>query len=252
MNDWEIIHHQATKLKEANTEWTSLGGRVKYKFVHIDENRIVVDRLNGGEKATLGRKGVTNAIGRLKQKGRLERTELIGSVARQTTLVYLHPFVNWDNSKKEVYWHENSLTDVFAIIQEASDDELNKIQSLINKRKNQSLFRKNLMTLYKGTCPVSGMNVNEVLEAAHIVSHSIKGINSNDNGILLRSDLHKLFDKNLLLINPNTLEVSLHSSLKNTEYEKFSGKRIGKRIDDSEISYEYLKSKWESAKWTQR
>lgn len=48
------------------------------------------------------------------------------------------------------------------------------------------------------------------------------------NGILLRSDLHTLFDLNLIGIHPAQLRIRIHPSLKGTEYEQFAGARLNK------------------------
>ena len=49
-------------------------------------------------------------------------------------------------------------------------------------------------------CTISLM-IFQVLDAAHIFSHSESGINQQSNGILLRTDIHNLFDKHLIKIN---------------------------------------------------
>ncbi len=41
------------------------------------------------------------------------------------------------------------------------------------------------------------------------------------NGVLLRSDLHILFDCGLLFINPENFKVIIDKSLEKTEYQKF-------------------------------
>jgi hypothetical protein len=174
MNDWSIILDQARKLRDANAEWTSLGGRVKYEFVEVNDDRIVIDRLNGGERAVLGKKGVINAIKKLKESLRLSRSELMCLTVRQTTLVYLHPCVKWDKNKKEVFWDNKNATETTILenIEDANDDELVKIALMVNQRLNQSRFKKNMMRRYQEKCAISGSKVKETLEAAHIISHA--------------------------------------------------------------------------------
>jgi hypothetical protein len=43
------------------------------------------------------------------------------------------------------------------------------------------------------------------------------------NGLLLRSDLHTLFDLGLIAVSPSTLEVWVSPLLDGTEYVRFSG-----------------------------
>jgi hypothetical protein len=60
------------------------------------------------------------------------------------------------------------------------------------------------------TCRIT-KQISDVCEAAHIVElkdcwkHDKLGINSTGNGILLRRDLHTLFDAHYWCINPRTL-----------------------------------------------
>ncbi|WP_455235505.1 HNH endonuclease [Senegalimassilia anaerobia] len=72
-------------------------------------------------------------------------------------------------------------------------------------RQGQQTFRKDLFKAYEGHCAVTGFDTNEVLQAAHILDY--RGTQSNivENDILLRSDIHLLFDSYLLGINPASM-----------------------------------------------
>ena len=69
------------------------------------------------------------------------------------------------------------------------------------------------------------MSAELVLEAAHISPY--KGVHTNrvDNGLLLRSDIHTLFDLEQLTILP-THEVFIHPDLRGSEYEEFHGRGL--------------------------
>ncbi|UCD87353.1 MAG: HNH endonuclease, partial [Desulfobacterales bacterium] len=88
----------------------------------------------------------------------------------------------------------------------------------------------------------------EVLEAVHIAPHAKFGINELDNGLLMRGDLHSLFDANLLRINPDELTVEIDDTLSETPYWKLNGKTILPRVDGNQISTKYLKERWDSQK----
>lgn len=75
-------------------------------------------------------------------------------------------------------------------------------------RAGQPKFRQLLIDLY-GRCPLSGCTTIQALEAAHVVEVASGGADTRCNGILLRADLHRLFDSNLLAIDPKTGTVSL-------------------------------------------
>jgi hypothetical protein len=68
--------------------------------------------------------------------------------------------------------------------------------------------------------------VLDVLEAAHIKPYQGEGDNHPANGLLLRADIHTLFDLDLLGIEPDKLRIELHPSIA-SEYAKFAGKKLG-------------------------
>jgi predicted restriction endonuclease len=89
------------------------------------------------------------------------------------------------------------------------------------------------MRLYDGKCAITGDEPAEVLEAAHIEPHAVRGRNSLDNGLLLRSDIHALFDDGLLWIEPDSLTVSITLKLRSTTYAGLEGRGLRPRIDGS-------------------
>lgn len=114
-------------------------------------------------------------------------------------------------------------------VADALNDDISEKTVIERKiRKGQLKFRNNLLEIYNNSCAISDCNVINALEAAHIQKHSVSGINSTSNGILLRSDLHKLFDSNLLKINPNTLLVELSDLIKSSSYYEFEGRKLRK------------------------
>ncbi len=96
--------------------------------------------------------------------------------------------------------------------------------SAICRRQGQPEFRRKLIEAYSGRCAISGCDAVQTLEAAHIMPYNGPGTNHPANGLLLRADLHVLFDLHLITIDPATLKVVLAPSLKNTTYEKYEGK----------------------------
>ncbi len=96
----------------------------------------------------------------------------------------------------------------------------------IKKRRGQSQFRNILLKRYGGRCAVTGCSVVAVLEAAHIDPYRGEGNNHFGNGLLLRADIHTLFDLNLLGIEPNDLRVELHPDIAE-KYGKLVRKILG-------------------------
>lgn len=101
---------------------------------------------------------------------------------------------------------------------ESSDDEREREWISRLKRNGQIEFRSRLIDLY-GRCALSGCTTLAALEAAHVRPVSGRGADAANNGILLRADLHKLFDAGLLAIDPTTGRAELAESCK-ADYEQ--------------------------------
>lgn len=79
----------------------------------------------------------------------------------------------------------------------------------IMPRLGQGSFRVIITDVYNRRCAVTQERTLPVLEAAHIKPYNLNGPHEISNGILLRSDLHKLLDKGYITFTPEyNLEVS--------------------------------------------
>lgn len=96
---------------------------------------------------------------------------------------------------------------------------------LVSIRRGQASFRKNLLLAYEGRCAISGTMVVETLQAAHIYPYMGQATNEVSNGLLLRADLHLLFDMGLIYLN-NDFTVSVSEKLNKSEYYFYDGKKI--------------------------
>jgi hypothetical protein len=96
----------------------------------------------------------------------------------------------------------------------------------IAQRRGQSRFRQSLLKAYNGKCAISLTTVEAVLEAAHITPYLGEKTNHISNGLLLRADLHTLFDLNLIKIDPESLRVKLSPNLENSKYWEFNDQKI--------------------------
>jgi putative restriction endonuclease len=76
---------------------------------------------------------------------------------------------------------------------------------LTRGRLGQGAFRVLVTDAYERRCAVTGEKTLPVLEAAHIKPYAENGPHRVNNGILLRSDLHKLFDLGYLTVTPDLL-----------------------------------------------
>ena len=132
---------------------------------------------------------------------------------------------------------------------EADNDEKESRQLVAVKiRRGQSKFRKNILHKYNSKCVVTGCSTTDVLEAAHILHHSESGINHSSNGILLRSDIHVLFDLDKLKINPKSFKIEIDESLKSSEYFKYNEKMIAKDVNEQLPNINFLNDRYHKDK----
>lgn len=98
------------------------------------------------------------------------------------------------------------------------------------KRPGQRAFKLQLLDAYGRQCAVTTEHALPVLDAAHIQPYRGRDSDHPQNGIILRSDLHRLYDRGYLTITPNLeLEVSqrLRDEFNNGKrYYELHGKRI--------------------------
>jgi hypothetical protein len=85
-------------------------------------------------------------------------------------------------------------------------------------KRQQQKFRDRLLKI-DPRCAITGEAQQNVLEAAHILSVELGGDDIESNGILLRADLHRLFDAQLFAISP-TGRVRVSRELKSEHYRK--------------------------------
>ncbi|RMH13586.1 MAG: HNH endonuclease [Gemmatimonadetes bacterium] len=71
------------------------------------------------------------------------------------------------------------------------------------RRLGQAAFRIAVTEAYERACALTGEHSLPVLEAAHIRPYARGGVHEVPNGLLLRADLHKLFDRGYLTVTPD-------------------------------------------------
>ncbi|WP_244846577.1 HNH endonuclease [Caballeronia sp. SL2Y3] len=106
------------------------------------------------------------------------------------------------------------------------EDARRWVEASIVLREGQPAFRRSMLEAYERRCAISGCDVIPVLEAAHICRYMGKETNVVSNGLLLRSDLHTLYDRALIAIEPDTLRVMVSPELRHSEYERLAGQSI--------------------------
>jgi len=81
--------------------------------------------------------------------------------------------------------------------------------TLVKPRLGQGSFRILVTDAYSRACAITEEHTLPALEAAHIKPFNLDGPNAVYNGLLLRSDVHRLFDKGYITVTPELhIEVS--------------------------------------------
>jgi putative restriction endonuclease len=73
---------------------------------------------------------------------------------------------------------------------------------LAPQRLGQRSFQAVVLDAYQRRCAITGSRIRPVLEAAHVVPVTRGGEHRTDNGLLLRSDIHTLYDGGYLGVDP--------------------------------------------------
>jgi HNH endonuclease len=97
-------------------------------------------------------------------------------------------------------------------------------------RLGQGTFRALITNNYQWRCAVTGEKAHPVLDAAHIRPVTEGGLHRLDNGLLLRTDVHRLFDKGYVTVTPDgrfLVSRRIKDDFDNGEpYLPFHGQRI--------------------------
>lgn len=107
-------------------------------------------------------------------------------------------------------------------------------------RPDQGKFRDALFDLYGGKCLLTPCTVKEALEAAHVLPHNGDPVRDRpDNGLLLRRDLHTMFDAMLWSIDPKTNKIRLARRLSDKSYGALEGKVIDHHVNPDALLFHF-------------
>ena len=101
---------------------------------------------------------------------------------------------------------------------ESTKDGRTKIVETIIKRRGQARFRKKLLTAYDHHCAFTGCNAGDALEATYIIPYRGDYTHDLSNGLLLRADLHTLFDLGKIAVDTRTMTIVMNDELLNSSY----------------------------------
>ncbi len=142
---------------------------------------------------------------------------------------------------------EGRLVDVSALIPDAPrrppDHAVGQVpkggrrSAVVSVRNGQDAFRKQLLRLYGLSCAVTGPCPVPVLQAAHLRKFADHESHDPAQGILLRTDLHQLFDAEMMAVDPITMTVVIKPILEHYPvYRELMGAPVAPGIYDDALA----------------
>ena len=116
----------------------------------------------------------------------------------------------------------------------STKDGRSMIVETITKRRGQPSMRQALLAAYEYQCAITGCNAVEALETTYIIPYRGKYTHNPSNGILLRADLHTLFDLGKIAIDTRTMTVILNDELINSSYRIFADRPLNFPKDETQ------------------
>ena len=114
-----------------------------------------------------------------------------------------------------------------------SKDGRQAVIDTIIKRRGHPNFRHTLLEAYDCRCAITNFNSVETLEAVCIVPFRGKFTHHPSNGLLLRADIHTLFDLGKIAIDTGTMTVVITDDLMETSYRILAGRPLRYPKDES-------------------
>lgn len=159
--------------------------------------------------------------------------EAINAVKQnQNTQAIITPTVTLENEELKSLSEQLDVKGDF--IPKSREEVKERILTSIARRQGQPKFRKDLLNVYNYRCAVTECDAEEALEAAHIIPYCETEDHAIYNGLLLRADIHTLFDLNLIAIAPGdnypndreSLTVQVAPNLRHTSYGELHNRSI--------------------------
>lgn len=112
-------------------------------------------------------------------------------------------------------------------------EERERVRASVVRRRGQAAFRRKVLAAYRGRCAVTGADALPALDAAHIFPYSGPASDHIENGLLLRSDIHALFDLGLFAVDSASMRCLLDPSLARTSYADLEGRKLRLPVDSA-------------------
>jgi hypothetical protein len=98
----------------------------------------------------------------------------------------------------------------------------------VRVRRGQAGFRRRLLNEFGSVCAFTGPTPESALEACHLYSYAAVGKHHDHGGLLLRRDVHRLFDLGELAVDPGAMTIDVTRALLSfTTYADLHGRAVG-------------------------
>jgi len=121
---------------------------------------------------------------------------------------------------------EREQTRLHAFDPENSKDGRARVVEAVTRRRGHPTLRQNLLAAYERQCAVTGFNATDTLEVTYIIPFRGKYTHHPSNGILLRADLHTLFDLGKIAVDTRTMTIILADDLRDSSYRILAGRPL--------------------------
>ncbi|MFF3257076.1 HNH endonuclease [Actinacidiphila glaucinigra] len=151
--------------------------------------------------------------------------------------------LRWEDFRDRVESGENAIP--LDIIDTAHDVIVGgHTEATVRVRKGQPAFRAALLATFGEVCAFTGPMPGSVLEAAHLYSYAVNGKHHPGGGLLLRRDVHRLFDLGQIAIDPDTLTLDVTPKIRTyPEYDKLHGRPL--KVDLTAAHKRWIAKHWD-------
>ncbi|MEK8226508.1 HNH endonuclease [Oerskovia sp. M15] len=134
------------------------------------------------------------------------------------------------NARIELSWQPRSVPPI--------DMPQGFTHTLVRVRRGQQQFREKTLAAQGSVCAFTGAAPQRVLEAGHLYSYAQIGTHYEHGGLMLRRDIHRLFDDGLIAVDPSRLQIDVGSELTMfPQYARLHDERLTVRLKDEQVDW---------------
>lgn len=116
-------------------------------------------------------------------------------------------------------------------------------KAMVRVRRGQRKFRDHLLSWQGSRCAFTGEAPARVLDAGHLYSYAKLGEHHEHGGLLLRRDIHRLFDDGSLAVDPNGLKIDVSGGLEAfPQYARLHDQALRVDLDAGRVAW--LEKHW--------